>query len=344
MRNSPPTDLGRELVRFFEEYLPAQRGLSPHTVRSYRDALLLLLQFASRDAKRPIERLDIADLNAERVVKFLGFLETARKNSIATRNARLGAIHVFARFLAAHRPERLGTLQRVIALPFKRGARDAPIEYLERTELEALFKSIDRNRPHGRRDYALFALMFNTGARVQEVLDLRRRDVRLDAPCQVRLHGKGNKVRLCPIWPMVARLLRNLISETRSAAGADPADALLFSNARGGPLTRYGVRYLLRKYLAAAGRLAPTLRDKRLHPHSLRHSTAVALLKSGVDFATISQWLGHAGLNTTMRYARADIDLKRQALSQVFPDALTPPRGGRLLINGAGLAGWLRRM
>ncbi len=344
MRNSPPTELGRELVRFFEECLPAQRGLSPHTVRSYRDALLLLLQFTSSDAKRPIERLDIGDLSAERVVKFLSFLETGRKNSIATRNARLGAIHVFARFLAAHRPERLGLLQRVISLPFKRGARDAPIEYLERAEIEALLKSIDRSRPHGRRDYALFALMFNTGARVQEVLNLRRRDVRLDAPCQVRLHGKGNKVRLCPIWPAVARLLRNLMAETRSPAGTDPADTLLFTNARGGPLTRYGVRYLLRKYVVAAAPLMPTLRDKRLHPHSVRHSTAVALLKSGVDFATISQWLGHASLTTTMRYARADIDLKRQALSQVFPDALAPPRGGRLLINGADLVGWLRRM
>lgn len=344
MRNSPPTELGRDLVRFFEEYLPAQRGLSPHTVRSYRDALLLLLQFVSRDAKRPIERLDISDLGAERIVKFLSFLEIERENSIATRNARLGAIHVFARFLAARRPERLGSLQRVISLPFKRGARDAPIEYLERTEVEALLKSIDRNRPRGRRDYALFALMFNTGARVQEVLNLRRRDVRLDSPCQVRLHGKGNKVRLCPIWPAVARLLRDLTAETRSPAGIDPADTLLFNNARGGPLTRYGVRYLLRKYVVAAGHVAPTLRDKRLHPHSLRHSTAVALLKSGVDFATISQWLGHASLNTTMRYARADIDLKRQALSQVFPDALAPPRGGHLLINGADFVGWLRRI
>ena len=125
---------------------------------------------------------------------------------------------------------------------------------------------------------------------------------------------------------------------------SDPADTLLFTNARGQPLTRFGVRYLLRRYVAAATPDAPTLRDKRIHPHSLRHSTAIALLKAGVDFATISQWLGHAGLNTTMRYARADIDLKRQALAQVFPDALAPPRGGRLMIDGRDLVGWLRRM
>lgn len=343
MKPSAPTDLGRELVRFFEEFLPGQRGLSPNTVRSYRDALLLLLQFSSADAKRPVERLQVSDLTADRVVAFLNHLEAKRGNGIATRNARLGAVHVFARFLAARMPEALGTLQRVIALPFKRGAREAPIEYLERTEIEAVLQSIDRGSALGRRDYALFCLMFNTGARVQEALDVRRRDVRLDAPPQVRLQGKGNKVRLCPIWPVTAKLLRAFIDELPASDG-DPAEALLFTNARGRPLTRFGVRYLLRRYVVAAAKLAPSMRDKSIHPHSLRHSTAIALLKSGVDFATISQWLGHAGLNTTMRYARADIDLKRQAIAQVFPDALAPPRGGRFQPDGRDLVGWLRRM
>lgn len=343
MKPSTPTDLGRELVRFFEEFLPAQRGLSPNTVRGYRDALLLLLQFAAADSRRAIDRLEVSDLTAERVIRFLDFLETGRGNGIATRNARLGAIHVFARFLATRKPEYLGSLQRVIGLPYKRGAREAPIEYLERGEIEAVLQSIDRGNALGRRDYALFALMFNTGARVQEALDVRRRDVRLDAPPQVRLHGKGNKVRLCPIWPPTARLLRSLIDESPVPDG-DPADARLFSNARGGPLTRFGVRYLLRRYVAEAAQRAPSLSGKSIHPHSLRHSTAIALLKAGVDFATISQWLGHANLNTTMRYARADIDLKRQAIAQVFPDALAPPRGGQYRYDGRDLAGWLRRM
>jgi len=343
MKPSAPTDLGRELVRFFEEFLPGQRGLSPNTVRSYRDAMLLLLQFTAADAKRPVDRLQVSDLSAERVAAFLNHLQSERSNGIATRNARLGAIHVFARFLAARMPEALGTLQRVIALPYKRGAREVPIEYLERAEIEAVLQSIDRTDALGRRDYALFALMFNTGARVQEALDVRRRDVRLDAPPQVRLHGKGNKVRLCPIWPVTAKLLRAFIEELPAPDG-DPADALLFTNARGRPLTRFGVRYLLRRYVEAAAKAVPSLRDKSIHPHSLRHSTAIALLKSGVDFATISQWLGHAGLNTTMRYARADIDLKRQAIAQVFPDALAPPRGGRFEPDGRDLVGWLRRI
>ena len=343
MSRATSTDLGRDLVKFFDDFLPAQRGLSPHTIRSYRDALVLLLQFASRDAKRPVERLDIPDLTADRIAKFLASLETDRHNGIATRNARLGAIHVFARFMAAHRPEHLGSLQRIIGMPFKRGAREAPIEYLERDEMDALLCSIDRTSRLGRRDYALFALMFNTSARVQEVLDLRVRDVRFDAPPQVRLLGKGKKTRICPLWPATARLLTGLINDA-AASTVDPANRLLFTNARGGSLTRYGVRYLLRRYVKKATRAAPTLRGKKLHPHSLRHSTAVALLKAGVDFATISQWLGHAGLNTTMRYARADLDLKRQALSQVFPEALAPPRGGRLLIDGSDVVGWLRKI
>ena len=198
MKRVQPTELGRGIVRFFEHYLPAQRGMSPHTIHSYRDALVLLLQFVAHDTPRRVEELQVTDLSAERVAKFLTFLETDRHNGIATRNARLGAIHAFARFLAAERPEHLGFLQRVLAVPFRRGARDAPIDYLESAEIDALLQSIDQSRPAGQRDYALFALMFNTGARVQELLNLRRRDLRLERPCQVRLQGKGNKVRLCP--------------------------------------------------------------------------------------------------------------------------------------------------
>jgi len=293
--------------------------------------------------RRTVDRLDVPDFTVERITRFLAALETERRNGIATRNARLGAIHVFARYLAGQRPEHLGTLQRIIGMPFKRGAVEAPIEYLDRAELDALLKSIDRSTDLGRRDYALFAFMFNTGARVQEALNVRVADMRLETPPQVRLLGKGRKARTCPLWPATACLLRDLIAE-RCGVHAESGSSLVFTNARGAPLTRYGVRYLLRRYVQKASRVAPSLKSKKLHPHSIRHSTAVALLKSGVDFATISQWLGHAGLNTTMRYARADIDLKRRALAQVFPDAVAPPPGGRLLLEGSDLAGWLRRL
>ena len=343
MSRKAPTALGRDLVTFFDDFLPAQRGLSPHTIRSYRDALVLFLRFTAGELRRTVDRLDVPDVTVDRVTRFLAALEAERSNGIATRNARLGAIHVFARYLAGQRPEYLGVLQRIIGMPFKRGAIEVPIEYLDRTELDALLKSIDRSTDLGRRDYALFAFMFNTGARVQEVLDVRVADVRLEGPPQVRLLGKGRKERVCPLWPTTAKLLRDLIAKRRDI-GRDENSPLVFTNARGAALTRYGVRYLLRRYVQRASRAAPSLKTKKLHPHSIRHSTAVALLKSGVDFATISQWLGHAGLNTTMRYARADLDLKRRALAQVFPDAVTPPPGGRLLLDGTDLVGWLRRI
>ncbi len=343
MKTQQPTQLGRGVARFFQEYLPSLRGMSPHTLRSYRDAMVLLLRFVAHDAHRPIEVLEITDLSAERIIHFLHFLETERHNGIATRNARLAAIHAFARFLAAERPEHLGVLQRILGIPFKRGAKEAAIEYLESSEVQALLNSIDRSSPSGHRDYTLFALMFNTGARVQEILNLRLRDLRLDPPCQVRLLGKGQKVRFCPIWPGTAQLLRQLV-EGQRLTDPEQTNAPLFINRQGSPLTRFGVRYLLRKYLALSCAAVPTIQDKRLHPHSLRHTTAIHLLKAGVDFATISQWLGHASLNTTMRYARADIDMKRQALTQVFPDTLAPPTTKDFSPESANLEGWLRRL
>lgn len=343
MKAYQPTDLGRAIVRFFQEYLPTLRGMSHHTIRSYRDGMVLFLGFATTDCGRPIEALKIADITAERIGRFLAWLESDRGNSIATRNARLAGLHTFARFLVAENPEHMAALQQVLGIPFKKGARAAPIEYLETNEVEALLAGIDRKTPAGQRDYAMFSLMFNTGARVHEIVDLRVRDVRLEPPCQVRFTGKGNKVRLCPIWSRTAQLMKELIQK-QYAGHQDAADQHIFLNGRGGPITRFGVRYLLQKHAVSCAEAAPTLVGKRIHPHSLRHTTAIHLLKAGVDFATISQWLGHASLNTTMRYARADIDLKRQALAQVFPEILAPPKGGAFIFRGDDITGWLRRL
>ena len=339
MKRNGPTELGQALVSFFQEYLPQQRGLSQHSIRSYRDAVVLWLHFTAKDAKCRIEKLDLKDMTVDRLERFLAHLEAERGNGIATRNVRLAAMHTFARYLSTRHPERLGEFQGILGIPFKRGARELPIEYLESKDIEALLGRIDRQTLAGQRDYALFALMFNTGARVQEVLGLRVSDLRLDAPEQVRLHGKGNKIRICPLWPKTAKILRNLM-ESQHTDELDRASAFVFMNRGGKPLTRFGVRYLLRKYLPDY--LSPA-RRQRIHPHSLRHTTAVHLLKAGVDFATISQWLGHSGLQTTMRYARADLDLKRQALAQVFPDALGAPKAGDIALRGTELTRWLRR-
>jgi integrase/recombinase XerD len=341
MRCRRPNELGKGIERFFREYLPTLRGTSRHTIRNYRDAIVLFLRFASSQTAKAIENLDITDLTAQQVRDFLAFLETERHNGVATRNTRLAALHTFARFLATEQPDHLAELQRVLAVPFKRGARNEPIEYLEPQEVEALLKSIDRSTPPGKRDYALFALMLNTGARVQEILDLRLCDIRTDPPHQVRLHGKGDKTRLCPIWPQTARLLQEL---SNGAAHSGGSESPLFVNRQGNKLTRFGVRYLLKKHVAVGAKATRTLQEKRIHPHSLRHTTAIFLLKAGVDFATISQWLGHSSLNTTMTYARADIDLKRQALMQVFPEILAPPRGGQVSPAATNIVDWLKRL
>jgi len=343
MKRKASPELAQLIQRFFEDYLPGLRGMSTHTIHSYRDATVLFLRFLARETNRDIEALQITDLTSVRVEGFLMSLERERHNGITTRNTRLAALHTFARFVILRQPQRLAQFQAVLNVPFKRGARETPIEYLDSRELEALFKSIDRASPQGTRDYALFALMFNTGGRVQEILNLAVQDLRLESPYQVRLHGKGNKVRVCPLWPATVQCLRAHL-EQKSRTLDKPENARLFNNRNGAPLTRFGVGYLLHKYVAVAAKDVPTLRGKSLHPHCLRHTTALSLLKSGVDFATISQWLGHSTLNVTMRYARSDIDLKRAALSQVFPDAIAPPKGGKLRIDGAELTNWLRRL
>ena len=343
MKRKASPELAQLIQRFFEDYLPGLRGMSTHTIHSYRDATVLFLRFIARETGRGIETLEITDLTAARVEGFLMSLERERHNGITTRNTRLAALHTFARFVVLRQPQRLAQFQAILNVPFKRGARETPIEYFDSRELDALFKSIDRASPQGTRDYALFALMFNTGGRVQEILDLAVQDFRLESPHQVRLRGKGNKVRVCPLWPATVKCLRAYL-EQQSRTLDKPDNTRLFSNRNGAPLTRFGVRYLLHKYVAAAAKRVATLRGKSLHPHCLRHTTALSLLKSGVDFATISQWLGHSTLNVTMRYARSDIDLKRAALSQVFPDAIAPPKAGKLRVDGAELTNWLRRL
>ena len=264
---------------------------------------------------RDVVDLDLADLDPDGVIAFLEDLETRRANCAATRNVRLAAVHAVARFVAAQHPEHLELCQRLLAVPFKR-ARTRIVEYLEEDEIDAVLDAPDRASAEGRRDHALLLAMFETGARVQEILDLRPRDLQLVPPLQARLFGKGRKERLCPLWPRTAETLRAHVVE----AGLDAASCeRLFRNRRGEPLTRFGVRYLLRKYVALAQTAAPGLAKKRVHPHSIRHSAAVHLLHAGIDMGTISHWLGHASVETTNRYAVVDLDTKRAALAKAGP-------------------------
>lgn len=321
MKAHLPNALARALRGFFADHLPRVRGTSPHTVLSYRDSLALLLRFVAARLGRSVAHLDLEDLGAQAVMDFLHHLEAERKSIPATRNVRLAAIHAFFRYVATEHPDRLEQCQRTLAVPFKR-AHPRAVEYFEYEEIQAVLATIDRGSPDGRRDYALLATMFNTGARVQETLNLRASDLRLEALPQVRLLGKGRKERLCPLWPQTAEILRALLAER----GIDPlSQETLFCNHRGEPLTRFGVRYILRKYCERSRAATPTLAHKRLHPHSVRHSSAVHLLRSGVDLLTISHWLGHASVTTTNRYATVDLEMKRKAIEKARPiDQPTP--------------------
>jgi site-specific recombinase XerD len=307
--------LGSILRDYLSDHLPRLRGSSPHTIHSYRDSIALLLRYIAGQQKIPVAALDLADLDPARIIAFLAHLEDQRNNGVATRNIRLAAIHALFRFVASRNPEQLDLAQRVIAIPFKRAPHRA-IDYLEYEEIDAILKAVDRTTAQGVRDYALLATMFNTGARVQEIVDLRVRDLQLIKPYQVRLFGKGKKERYCPLWPETSAVLRSFCKQRKIELSPE---AHLFVNHRGQHLSRFGVRHILARCLDAAAETAPTLAKKRLHPHSMRHSTAVALLKSGVDLSTISHMLGHASPTTTNRYAKVDLEMKRQAIAKVRP-------------------------
>ena len=326
MNSRKTSILASTLHGFFTDYLPRQRPLSLHTLHSYRDSLKLLLQFVAGKKGDP-SQITIEDLTVERVTTFLQYLETGRRNQSSTRNVRLSAIHSFFRYLGAQCPEHLAQVQRILSVPFKRSAT-REIQHLSFDEIQAVLCAIDRSTGSGRRDLALLNLMFNTGARVSEIAGLQTADLQLAPSPSIVLRGKGGKKRTCPLWPETARLLQKVLEE-RSVARRPGA---LFLNHRGQPVTRFGIRLILRKHLREAAKLVPSLKHKRLHPHSVRHSTAVHLLRSGVDLSTIAHWLGHVSVNTTNKYLAMDLEAKREALAKA-----------KLLLNGGRPSGkWHR--
>ena len=274
MSSSKSSTLALAWNGFFMDYLPRQRALSPHTRQSYRDSVKLLLQFTAGEKGDP-SQLAVEHLSVEKVTAFLQNLETCRKNQVSTRNVRLSAIHSFFRYLGGRYPEHLEQAQRILSIPFKRtGTR--VIEHLEFEEIQAVLKAVKLDQGNGCRDLALLSFMFNTGARVSEVVGLQTTDLRLTAPCSVLLRGKGQKERTCPIWPETARLLQKLIQQHDLPPSQS---ASVFLNDRGGRLTRFGIRLILKKYVEKAASSCPSLKHKRLHPHSIRHSTATFLLR-----------------------------------------------------------------
>jgi site-specific recombinase XerD len=299
---------------FFTVALP-QRGMSPLTVLSYRDATKLLLRFIANRKRQPVVRLEIADVDVTAVREFLDHLEKERGNEVATRNNRLAAIRSLFSFVAAEEPSLADHCRRICTIPLKR-APVHTVPYLEHDEVQALLAAPDRSTTAGRRDHALMLFLYNTGARVQELTGVRASDLRLASPPQVLLRGKGRKERICPLWASTTREVRDLLDETAISL---ESDSRIFLNGQSTPITRFGVGYILKKHAAVATKTAPTLARKRVSPHTIRHTAAVHMLNAGVDLNVIRSWLGHVDLRTTSIYAEINMATKRKAIETCAP-------------------------
>jgi site-specific recombinase XerD len=312
--------LAPTLQAFFTDRLIRERHASPATVASYRDAWRLLLAFAVKHTGRAPSVLDIDDIDAALVSAFLDHLEHERGNSVATRNARLSAIRSLFRYAALRHPEHAATIARVLAMPPKRFDR-ALITFLTQAEVDALLAAPDIITWTGRRDRALLLVAAQTGLRVSELTGLSCGDVHLDAGAHVGCHGKGRKDRITPLRPATIDVLRAWLTE-RAGNPADP----LFPTRKGQRLSRDAVERRIAIHSATAAAACPTLRDKKVTAHTLRHSAAMRLLEAGVDTTVIALWLGHEQVDTTAIYLHADLSIKQRALERTRPAAVEPGR------------------
>jgi integrase len=305
--------LGPTLEAFFVERLMTQRRASQHTIAAYRDTWCLLLRFAQHETGKLPASLQIDDLDAGLIGRFLDHLERDRRNSARTRNARLSAVHSMFRFALLRHPEHAGTIGRVLAIPPKRFERPV-LTFLDDLEVTALLEAPDRTTFLGRRDHTLLAVAIQTGLRVSELTALTWDDVVLGTGTHLRCHGKGRKARATPLTPRTASLLRAWRAECRGAL-EDP----VFATRQGGALGRYAVTALLARHVHVAVQRCPSLATKTVSPHTLRHTCAMRLRHAGVDSSVIALWLGHEGVETTQMYLHADLTIKERALARTAP-------------------------
>ena len=315
--------LPRLLHIYFHDWLAGQRNIASHTIMSYRDTWRLFLRFVAERQKRPVAKLTMEQLTAAEILLFLEHCERDRKVSIGTRNCRLAALRSFFAFVAAREPLLAAHCAEVLRIPTKRAPR-RPLRSLDPEEVKAILAQPDRSTVEGQRDHALLALLYNTGARIQEALNLSPKNVRLTTPAQIRVIGKGRKERMCPLWPETVALLKAFLKRQPKEE-----QERFFVNRYGEPLGASGVRFKLRKYVEAAAKQMPSIAEKRVSPHLFRHSTAVHMVAAGVDITVIGSLLGHADLNTTNHYAQADLETKRLALETVSNRPEKPPRWRR---------------
>jgi len=309
------------IKRFFSHYLPVQRGLAVNTIMAYRGAIKLLLCYAADTLKRSVEELCVEEIDESLVLGFLEHIENTRGCSARTRNARLAAIRALFGFIAREEPSLLLHCQTIRTIPVKR-TEHKTLDYLEENEMQALLNAVDLNSRSAMRDKALLLLLYNTGARVSEIVQLKVADLRLHGVAQVTLLGKGMKYRSCPLWPETVEALHDYL---KHRTAKDPAAQQLFLNANGSPLTRFGVRHIIGTYATKAKRQCTSIAAKAVNPHTIRHTTAMHLLRAGNDINMVSYWLGHANVNTTHAYVEIDMEMKLQMLQKAAAPAVKKP-------------------
>ena len=312
-----PTDFSIHLTAFLSDYLPIQKNVSRNTIKSYRDTFKLLILFCEKEEAIPTEKLTMKKLSSELIERFLNWLESERKSSISTRNLRLTAIHSFFRYAQSESPESLYHYQKVLAIPVKK-KRQAMVEHLSPEGIKVLLEQPDKSTAQGRRDLTLMSLMYDSGARVQEIIDLTVKDFISGSNPVLILTGKGNKTRRVPIMKNTAVLVEKYISENKLNL-AHKTSYPLFMNKQHNKLTKEGVSYIINKYAVMAHESSDKVPEK-VRCHMLRHSKAVHLLQAGVNLVYIRDFLGHSDIKTTEIYARADAELKRKALENAYPD------------------------
>jgi integrase/recombinase XerD len=303
--------LGGLLQDYFCQRLIQQCHASHQTIASYRDAFRLLLRFSEHTLRKPVPQIALTDLDAAMVLSFLDYLELERNNSIRSRNARLAAIKSFLHYAGLQEPSALSTIQKVLAIPMKRFEQPS-LDFLSLKEIEEIMDSPDPKTWSGRRDRTLLATLYNTGARVSEIVRINRIDIGDDQCRELTLHGKGRKQRTVPLWKRTSRIIRTWLSQIEKHPQSP-----LFPNRFGKMMTRSGVEKQLHVAVVKARSKCPSLINKRVSPHIIRHTTAMHLLQSGVDLSVIALWLGHEDISTTHHYMQADIEIKRKALEKM---------------------------
>lgn len=337
-----PTDFAKNLTDYLGAYLPGEKGVSHNTIKAYKDTFILFLRFMHTTKGKNANNLMLKDITQEIVIQFLDWLENERHCGIATRNARLATLHSFFNYLQYRLPVLLHEWQRILAIPIKKAEK--PIRnHICLEGVKLLLSQPDPKTPMGLRDLTILSLLYDSGARVQELIDLTPSDINMSKPYYIKLKGKGNKKRLVPMRNEVMNILIEYMTINRMTEPYCCAYPL-FSNSRREHFTRMGINNILQKYVIQAKLDRPDLFPEKVTPHILRHSKAMHLLQAGVNIVYIRDFLGHSSITTTEVYARADSKLKREALEKVhnlIPESKAEPA---LWLNDAGIMNWLKQM